>query len=55
MMNSHAALLGIILVVLKSLKMQFTSPQMASSLWVIHGDYFDGVIQCAKWLAYVGR
>jgi UDP-2,3-diacylglucosamine pyrophosphatase LpxH len=23
-------------------------------LWVIHGDYFDGVIQCAKWLAYVG-
>ncbi len=24
------------------------------SLWVTHGDYFDGVIQCAKWLAYVG-
>lgn len=24
------------------------------SLWIIHGDYFDGVIQCAKWLAYVG-
>ncbi len=23
-------------------------------LWVIHGDYFDGVIQCARWLAYVG-
>lgn len=23
-------------------------------LWVIHGDYFDGVIQYAKWLAYVG-
>lgn len=23
-------------------------------LWVIHGDYFDGVIQFAKWLAYVG-
>lgn len=23
-------------------------------LWVIHGDYFDGVIQCAKWLAHVG-
>ncbi|MEN9995300.1 MAG: UDP-2,3-diacylglucosamine hydrolase [Pseudomonadota bacterium] len=23
-------------------------------MWVIHGDYFDGVIQCAKWLAYVG-
>jgi UDP-2,3-diacylglucosamine pyrophosphatase LpxH len=23
-------------------------------LWVTHGDYFDGVIQCAKWLAYVG-
>jgi UDP-2,3-diacylglucosamine pyrophosphatase LpxH len=22
--------------------------------WVIHGDYFDGVVQCAKWLAYVG-
>ncbi|MDV6343176.1 UDP-2,3-diacylglucosamine diphosphatase [Nitrosomonas sp. Is37] len=22
--------------------------------WIIHGDYFDGVIQCAKWLAYVG-
>jgi UDP-2,3-diacylglucosamine pyrophosphatase LpxH len=24
------------------------------SLWVTHGDYFDGVIQCAKWLAYLG-
>ena len=23
-------------------------------LWVVHGDYFDGVIQCAKWLAHVG-
>jgi UDP-2,3-diacylglucosamine pyrophosphatase LpxH len=23
-------------------------------LWVTHGDYFDGVIQHAKWLAYVG-
>jgi UDP-2,3-diacylglucosamine pyrophosphatase LpxH len=23
-------------------------------LWVLHGDAFDGVIQCAKWLAYVG-
>lgn len=23
-------------------------------LWVIHGDQFDGVIQCAKWLACVG-
>ena len=23
-------------------------------LWVTHGDYFDGVIQCAKWLAFVG-
>jgi len=23
-------------------------------LWVIHGDLFDGVIQCAKWLAHVG-
>jgi UDP-2,3-diacylglucosamine pyrophosphatase LpxH len=23
-------------------------------LWVTHGDYFDGVIQCAKWLAYLG-
>ncbi len=23
-------------------------------LWIIHGDDFDGVIQCAKWLAYVG-
>ena len=23
-------------------------------LWVIHGDEFDGVVQCAKWLAYVG-
>lgn len=22
--------------------------------WVIHGDHFDGVIQCAKWLAYLG-
>jgi UDP-2,3-diacylglucosamine pyrophosphatase LpxH len=23
-------------------------------LWVVHGDRFDGVIQCAKWLALVG-
>lgn len=23
-------------------------------LWVTHGDLFDGVIQCAKWLAHVG-
>lgn len=23
-------------------------------LWVTHGDYFDAVIQYAKWLAYVG-
>ncbi len=23
-------------------------------LWVTHGDLFDGVIQCAKWLAYTG-
>jgi len=23
-------------------------------LWVIHGDYFDAVICCAKWLAYLG-
>ncbi|MBA3772459.1 MAG: UDP-2,3-diacylglucosamine diphosphatase [Ramlibacter sp.] len=23
-------------------------------LWVIHGDYFDGVVQCAKWLACLG-
>ena len=24
------------------------------TLWITHGDYFDGVIQCAKWLAYLG-
>ena len=24
------------------------------SLWVVHGDHFDGVVQCAKWLAIVG-
>ena len=23
-------------------------------LWVIHGDQFDAVVQCAKWLAYLG-
>jgi UDP-2,3-diacylglucosamine pyrophosphatase LpxH len=23
-------------------------------LWVTHGDLFDGVVQCAKWLAHVG-
>lgn len=23
-------------------------------LWVIHGDYFDAVVQSAKWLAYLG-
>jgi len=25
-----------------------------STLWITHGDHFDGVIQYAKWLAYVG-
>ncbi|MGH8830041.1 MAG: UDP-2,3-diacylglucosamine diphosphatase [Polaromonas sp.] len=23
-------------------------------LWIVHGDYFDAVVQCAKWLAYLG-
>ena len=23
-------------------------------LWIVHGDLFDGVIQCARWLAYAG-
>lgn len=23
-------------------------------LWVVHGDYFDAVVQCARWLACVG-
>ena len=23
-------------------------------LWVVHGDYFDGVVQCARWLAHLG-
>ncbi|MDE2606030.1 MAG: UDP-2,3-diacylglucosamine diphosphatase [Burkholderiales bacterium] len=23
-------------------------------LWVVHGDHFDGVVQCAKWLAHLG-
>ena len=23
-------------------------------LWIIHGDHFDAVVQCAKWLAYLG-
>lgn len=23
-------------------------------LWVTHGDHFDGVIQCARWLAHLG-
>jgi UDP-2,3-diacylglucosamine pyrophosphatase LpxH len=23
-------------------------------LWVIHGDHFDGVVQCARWLAHLG-
>jgi UDP-2,3-diacylglucosamine pyrophosphatase LpxH len=23
-------------------------------IWITHGDYFDAVIQCAKWLAYAG-
>jgi UDP-2,3-diacylglucosamine pyrophosphatase LpxH len=23
-------------------------------LWVMHGDLFDGVVQCAQWLAHVG-
>jgi UDP-2,3-diacylglucosamine pyrophosphatase LpxH len=25
-----------------------------TKMWVIHGDQFDGVIQCAKWLAHLG-
>ena len=24
------------------------------TLWITHGDHFDGVVQCARWLAYVG-
>ncbi len=24
------------------------------SLWVTHGDQFDGVVQCARWLAFMG-
>jgi UDP-2,3-diacylglucosamine pyrophosphatase LpxH len=24
------------------------------ALWVIHGDYFDAVVHCARWLAYLG-
>ncbi|MDO8448188.1 MAG: UDP-2,3-diacylglucosamine diphosphatase, partial [Rhodoferax sp.] len=24
------------------------------NIWVTHGDLIDGVIQCAKWLAYLG-
>jgi len=24
------------------------------TLWVTHGDLFDGVVQCARWLAYLG-
>jgi UDP-2,3-diacylglucosamine pyrophosphatase LpxH len=24
------------------------------TLWITHGDLFDGVVQCARWLAYVG-
>ncbi len=23
-------------------------------LWVLHGDLFDGVVQCARWLAHLG-
>jgi UDP-2,3-diacylglucosamine pyrophosphatase LpxH len=23
-------------------------------LWVLHGDRFDAIVQCAKWMAYVG-
>jgi UDP-2,3-diacylglucosamine pyrophosphatase LpxH len=23
-------------------------------LWVVHGDHFDGVVQCARWLAHLG-
>jgi len=35
-------------------KTRCTPPPTARTLWVTHGDYFDGVIQCAKWLAYLG-
>jgi len=27
---------------------------VARRLWIIHGDAFDGVVQCARWLAVVG-
>ncbi len=27
---------------------------LGQRLWIVHGDLFDGVIQCAKWLAYLG-
>jgi len=23
-------------------------------LWITHGDHFDGVVQCARWLAHLG-
>ncbi|HVZ43096.1 MAG TPA: UDP-2,3-diacylglucosamine diphosphatase [Ramlibacter sp.] len=26
----------------------------AKTLWIVHGDQFDGVVQCARWLAYLG-
>ena len=29
-------------------------PPTASGFWVLHGDRFDGVIACAKWLAHAG-
>ncbi|MDL5462134.1 hypothetical protein QR705_25035, partial [Escherichia coli] len=27
---------------------------LGKRLWIVHGDLFDGVIQHAKWLAYLG-
>ncbi len=31
-----------------------TTTHRRQALWIVHGDLFDGVIQYAKWLAYLG-
>lgn len=32
----------------------FHTTLLGKRLWIVHGDLFDGVIQHAKWLAYLG-
>jgi UDP-2,3-diacylglucosamine pyrophosphatase LpxH len=32
----------------------FIKLKNGDKVWVIHGDQFDGVVQCHRWLAFLG-